>query len=102
MSRSAILTCSGQLPRLRLIFRRARSIKMRRIAWAAAPKKCARFCPDAGVAIKQPQPSFVNQGCGLQRLSRRLPSHMRTAASCRKFMVNQRKQFFGGTAPLLN
>ena len=38
-------------PRFSRDFRRALSMRMRRIASAAAPKKCARFCHDRSPAL---------------------------------------------------
>src|SRR6516162_8230057 len=51
-----------------------------------APGKSARLVSG------QPQPCFVNQGCGLEGVTRSLPSHF-VRGQLAQFLVDQREQF---------
>jgi len=42
----------------------------------------------------QPQPGLVNQGCGLQGVTRSLPSHF-VGGQFAQFLIDQREQFLG-------
>jgi len=54
--------------------------------------------PDASVAVEKPQPRLMHERRGLKRLPGRLSGHVRRRQPP-QFIINQRQQFVGGTAP---
>ena len=68
---------------------------MRRIAWAAAAKKCARLANWAPSSSSQPEPGLVNEGRGLQRLAGGFAGHL-VRRQLAQFLIHQRQQFLGG------
>jgi hypothetical protein len=54
--------------------------------------------PDASVAVEKPQPRLMHERRGLKRLPGRLSGHVRRRQPA-QFIINQRQQFVGGTAP---
>ena len=50
--------------------------------------------PTGRTTADEPQPGFVDQGCGLERVARRFPGHFMRRQFAQLF-INQREQFLG-------
>jgi hypothetical protein len=79
-------------------FLRAFSIRMRRMASAAAAKKCPRLAMSILLG-RQPQPRFMDQSGRLKRLTMSLPGHA-TGGEAPQFLVELCDQFSGAPATL--
>src|SRR6266567_3934264 len=58
-------------------------------------KEMAPAVPMPLTASDQPQPGLMHQRCGLQRLARRLVSHL-VRRQLAQLVIDQRQQFLGG------